>query len=65
VCIDEVDTAGCQSIDIRRFDLGVSLQATNPIIQIINRNKQHVGMLPVRFSCVGNRVNRKQAYLDG
>ena len=39
------DTSPRQSIDVRRLYLRVSAIAAQPIIQVINRNEQHIWCL--------------------
>ena len=45
------NAAGRQAIDVRRLRLRVSIQAANPVIQIIHRDKQDIGM--IGFSGLG------------
>jgi hypothetical protein len=40
-----------QSVDIRRLHLRMPAHATDPVVQVINRNQQHIGWN--RFLCAG------------
>lgn len=55
-----------QSIDIRRLDHGVRIQASDPIVLIINRNEEDVrfvwlgGRAIGRIRAEGNKAQRDQ-----
>jgi hypothetical protein len=53
-------TPGSQPVDIRSLSLGVTTQATDPIIEIINGDQQNIGpALP--HLLIGKQASR-QAY---
>ena len=43
------NAAGRQAINVRRLSLRVPTHASNPVVQIIHRNKQDIGMNGLRF----------------
>ena len=51
-------TTGSQSVDIRSLSLGVSTQATNPIIEIIDGDEQNIGPALPTFLSANKQVER-------
>ena len=52
-------TTGSQSIDIRCLRLGVTTQATDPIIEIIDGDQQNIGPAPPTFLSANKQVDRQ------
>jgi len=57
-------TPGSQSVDIRSLSLGVSTQATDPIVEIIDGDQQNIGpALP--HLLIGEQVGRETGKCKG
>jgi hypothetical protein len=57
ICISKENTAGRESVEVRRNRLGMATQATDPIIQIVDGNEQDIGLI-----CVNNSMTAAEEY---
>ena len=66
--VGKPDALSRESIDVGRLGLGVSVVASNPVIQVVDGNEQHVRWLRREYRRVaGNQTQRenKQVSHDG
>ena len=61
VCVGEQHTARCKTINVGSQCLGVSLQATDPVVEVIDRNEKYVWFRSASRSLVRGLV----AIIDG
>ena len=62
MCIGEKSPAAGEPVDARRLHLRMPLEAADPIIQIVNRDKQDIGPIG---RCAGRSGSEEQNQRQG